>query len=90
MTILGAKSGSFEQRVLTAHQVCATCAGTAPGEPVECVSLDCPWLYARKKAEDRVEMVETMDIIVDELDRGDMRLASISSEELSDSSQVDM
>lgn len=90
MTVLGAKSGVFEQRVLSTHEVCATCAGTAPGEPVECVSLDCPWLYARKKAEDRVEVVETMDILMDELDQGLVRLPSISSEELSDSSQVDM
>jgi DNA polymerase zeta len=45
--------------------------------------LDCPWLYARKRAEDRVEVVETINIIVEEMDRGRLRISD--SEEISDS-----
>jgi len=30
---------------------------TAPGEPVECDSLDCPWFFARKKADRQIEVM---------------------------------
>lgn len=89
VTVLGVKSAAFEHRLLTAHGICATCAGTAPGEPVECISLDCPWLYARKKAEARVETVETMDILVDELGRSRVGWRLIGSD-TSESSQVEI
>jgi len=71
LTVFGAKSSAFENRVLTAHEICITCAGTSPGEPVECISLDCPWLYARKKAEDKLKTVETMELIVNELEQSE-------------------
>lgn len=74
-TVLGAKTGKIEQRMLTAHEICATCAGLAPGEPVDCESLDCAWLYTRKKAEQKLEEIESMDILVDELDSGRLRLS---------------
>lgn len=71
LTVFGAKSSAFENRVLTAHEICITCAGTSPGEPVECISLDCPWLYARKKAEDKLKTIETMELIVNELEQSE-------------------
>jgi len=64
----------FEHRALTAHEVCVTCAGTLPGELVECISLDCPWLFARKKAEDKLKAVQTMESIVNELERNETQL----------------
>ncbi|KAJ3575642.1 hypothetical protein NP233_g970 [Leucocoprinus birnbaumii] len=93
VTVLGAKGGAFEHRLLTAHKVCASCAGITPGEPVECISLDCPWLYTRKKAEARTEAVETMEILVDELEKSRQRRELIGSEEEaegSETSQVDV
>ncbi|KXN90017.1 DNA polymerase zeta catalytic subunit [Leucoagaricus sp. SymC.cos] len=90
MSVLGAKSCGFDRRMLTVHNVCASCAATAPGEPVKCISLDCPWLYARKRAEDRMELVETIDIIVEELGQDRSRRPSTSSEEMSESKTADI
>ncbi|OCH96164.1 hypothetical protein OBBRIDRAFT_816122 [Obba rivulosa] len=53
-----------ENRVKNAHIVCSSCCGNAQAEPVKCVSLDCPWLFERKKAEHKVEaLVEVQDFV---------------------------
>lgn len=90
VAILGAKIGKFEQRLLSTHEICTTCSGIAPGEQVECESLDCPWLYARKRAEHKLEMAETMNILVDELDSDRFRMLQFSSEDVSDSALADV
>lgn len=88
--ILGAKTGKFERRTLTAHEVCVTCTGIAPSEPVECESLDCSWLYARKRAEHKLEVIDTIAILVEELDSGRLRMPEISSEDVSDSTLAEV
>lgn len=46
-----AKEGAAQTRVRDLHSVCASCAGTPPGETVLCDSVDCPVTYARVTAE---------------------------------------
>ena len=37
-------------------------------EQIECMSIDCPWLYSRKKAEDKVDQVERLQELIKELE----------------------
>ena len=55
------RTRKLEKRLVGAYQICASCTATAPGEPIECESLDCPWLYERKKAEFKVETVSALE-----------------------------
>ena len=44
-----------EMHLKDCQTICASCARTAPAEPCACESIDCPWLFARKKAEAKIE-----------------------------------
>ncbi|KAL0951176.1 hypothetical protein HGRIS_007907 [Hohenbuehelia grisea] len=59
-----------EQRLTDVNRVCASCTGSAPLDAIECESLDCPWLYERKKAERRGEFLEVLQLLVQELEAG--------------------
>jgi DNA polymerase zeta len=37
-------------------------------EQIECTSTDCPWLYSRKKAEDKVDQVARLQELIKELE----------------------
>jgi len=37
-------------------------------EQIECMSTDCPWLYSRKKAEDKVDKVARLQELIKELE----------------------
>lgn len=37
-------------------------------EQIECVSVDCPWLYSRKKAEDKVDQIARLQELILELE----------------------
>jgi len=37
-------------------------------ERVECMSTDCPWLYSRKKAEDKADQVARLQDLIKELE----------------------
>ncbi|KAJ7038190.1 hypothetical protein C8F04DRAFT_371528 [Mycena alexandri] len=49
-----------ERRLLDTHRICASCTRTAPTEPVQCESLDCSWLYARTRAEDKLDFLAAL------------------------------
>ena len=49
------------------HSVCMSCSAIPAAEPVRCESLDCPWLYERKKLENKAESMNAMQELVDEL-----------------------
>jgi DNA polymerase zeta len=57
-----------EARLLDAQRVCASCTSTANAEPIECMNIDCPWLFNRKKAERKTEFLEGLGGIMDELE----------------------
>ncbi|KAL4267165.1 DNA polymerase [Pleurotus pulmonarius] len=56
-----------EKRLTNVHEVCASCAGTSPLEEVECESLDCPWLYERKKGDSNEEYLEALRMLLAEI-----------------------
>lgn len=37
-------------------------------EQIECMSTDCPWLYSRKKAEDKADQVARLQELMKELE----------------------
>lgn len=37
-------------------------------EQIECMSMDCPWLYSRKKAEDKADRVARLQDLIKELE----------------------
>ncbi|KAK7058956.1 DNA polymerase zeta [Paramarasmius palmivorus] len=49
-----------ELRLVNTHRVCGACSELPQAEPVSCVSLDCPWLFARKKANDKTELLDEL------------------------------
>ena len=44
-----------ETRLLNTQRICETCTGSAPSEPIRCESVDCAWLFERKKVERKAE-----------------------------------
>ena len=58
---LGYRMHDDTSRLVNSHLVCASCTMTAPGEPIECDSLDCPWFFSRRKAERRIEFTSVME-----------------------------
>ncbi|KAG5221893.1 recovery protein [Salix suchowensis] len=56
-----------EKRLADVHEVCASCASTSPLEQVECESLDCPWLYERKKGDNNEEYLEALRMLLAEI-----------------------
>ncbi len=47
------------------------CTLSEPLEPVRCVSLDCPWLFQRKKVEQQAEDIEVLQELIQALVLGD-------------------
>ena len=37
-------------------------------EQIECMSTDCPWLYSRKKAEDKADQIARLQELIKELE----------------------
>lgn len=60
---------STERKLNDVHLVCGSCCGTAPAEPVQCESLDCPWLYERKKLESKAEALTSVHDLIEEMER---------------------
>jgi DNA polymerase zeta len=56
-----------ERRLANAHRICVTCTGSGPGDEIRCESLDCPWLYSRKRAESKGEFLAAIQELLDEL-----------------------
>lgn len=69
-TKLAAKWHSNEMRLVDAQRVCATCTGIGPGRPIACESIDCPWLYARKKGENSQHAFEAIKGTLMDFDDG--------------------
>ncbi|KAF9056176.1 hypothetical protein BJ165DRAFT_1522121 [Panaeolus papilionaceus] len=54
---LAYRTNRREQRLKNSQLVCKNCTQAAPAEPISCESLDCPWFYARRRAEDEMELI---------------------------------
>lgn len=60
-TVLGYRMQAATHRLVDTHLVCASCVTSTPCEPVECDSVDCPWFFARKKAEKQAQFLSTVE-----------------------------
>ncbi|KAI1797881.1 hypothetical protein LXA43DRAFT_969080 [Ganoderma leucocontextum] len=70
MSELLARVQKTEAQLKDMHLVCGSCCGTAPAEPVQCESLDCPWMYERKKLESKAEALTTIHDLIEEMENG--------------------
>ncbi|KAK0210432.1 hypothetical protein DFS33DRAFT_1458357 [Desarmillaria ectypa] len=57
----------IEKRFMETQKVCASCAQIPGSEEIRCESLDCPWLFARKKAESKQNTLDTLKDLVHDL-----------------------
>ncbi|TBU65073.1 hypothetical protein BD310DRAFT_944016 [Dichomitus squalens] len=67
MSELLSRMRKTEAKLKDVHLVCGSCCGNAPAEPVQCESLDCPWMYERKKLESKAEAVTTIQELIEEI-----------------------
>ncbi|OSD03436.1 hypothetical protein PYCCODRAFT_1409114 [Trametes coccinea BRFM310] len=58
-----------ESRLKDVHSVCNSCSGVAPAEAAQCESLDCPWLYERKKLETKADALATVHELIEEVEQ---------------------
>ena len=58
----------LERRLVDTQRVCSSCTGAAMSEQIECTSTDCPWLFSRKKAEDKADQVARLQELITELE----------------------
>lgn len=59
---------SAEEQLVNAHRVCVTCTGSNLADPIHCISLDCLWFYARRKAEAGTEIILLIEELIEELE----------------------
>ncbi|KAF8078614.1 hypothetical protein FPV67DRAFT_1465830 [Lyophyllum atratum] len=64
---LSSRIQANERRLLNAHRICTTCTGSVPGEPIKCESLDCPWLFSRKRAENKDDFLQIVKEIIEDV-----------------------
>ena len=58
-----------EERLADAHRICVTCTSSSPEDPIQCESLDCPWFYSRRKAEEAMDLVPILAELSDDLEK---------------------
>jgi DNA polymerase zeta len=57
----------LERRLLASQEICISCTSSESNEPIECESLDCPWMFERKKIEDKVECISMLEECIQDL-----------------------
>ncbi|KAI0078881.1 hypothetical protein K474DRAFT_778270 [Panus rudis PR-1116 ss-1] len=62
-----ARIRDVETRMKNLQTICTSCASTPAAEAIHCESLDCPWLFARKKAEHKLEELESIEDFIEEV-----------------------
>jgi DNA polymerase zeta len=60
----------IERRLQDTRAVCSSCAGLTETDPIECISLDCPWLFARKKVERKMDFAIHLRELVSQIEDG--------------------
>ncbi|KAG6851054.1 hypothetical protein H0H93_002946 [Arthromyces matolae] len=67
IAILRERVQASEKRIKNAHQICATCCNSAPNEPIYCESLDCSWMFSRKREQNKNGFLEIVKEVIDDL-----------------------
>jgi len=57
-----------ETRLMNTQRICESCTGSAPSEPIRCESIDCAWLFERKKAERKAETLVMLRELVNSIE----------------------
>ncbi|KAG7452885.1 DNA/RNA polymerase [Guyanagaster necrorhizus] len=57
-----------EKRFMETRKVCASCAQIPGSEEIRCESLDCPWLFARRKSESKLNTLDTLKDLIHDLE----------------------
>ncbi|KAI0963568.1 hypothetical protein AcW1_000610 [Taiwanofungus camphoratus] len=57
-----------EDRLRNVQMICGSCTGTARTEPIKCDSLDCPWLFERRKVENKADSLVVIENLIKELE----------------------
>jgi DNA polymerase zeta len=70
MANLARRIQANQKRLTNAHRICGTCVGAEPDEPIRCESLDCPWLYARKRGESKAEFLAVVQELLNDFNDG--------------------
>ena len=65
---LSSRLNRSERRLCNVHLVCASCSQLPAAESIHCVSLDCPWLFERRKVEHKAESLQLIRDIIDDLE----------------------
>jgi DNA polymerase zeta len=66
---LGFRIRVREERLANAQRICGTCTSSSPEDPIQCESLDCPWFYSRRKAEEAMDLVPILAELSDDLEK---------------------
>ena len=66
---LGFRIRAREERLANAHRICGTCTSSSPEDPILCESLDCPWFFSRRKAEEAMDLVPILAELSDDLEK---------------------
>ncbi|KAG5651143.1 hypothetical protein H0H81_009715 [Sphagnurus paluster] len=67
IAILLGRIQANDMRLIKTQQICTTCTGTMLGEPVQCESLDCPWFFSRKRADNEQEFMMIVQEILEDV-----------------------
>ncbi|KZT65126.1 hypothetical protein DAEQUDRAFT_677323 [Daedalea quercina L-15889] len=74
-----------EDKLRNVQTVCSSCCGIPAAEPVRCESLDCPWLYERKKVENKVEALDVVAELIAELQEAEDGREDVAGDDTSSS-----
>lgn len=56
-----------ETSLAQVHRICSACSNSVPGEEIHCWSFDCPWLFERKRVENKVALSHDLPVLIEEL-----------------------
>ena len=62
------KSHVIEQQFLDTQRICMSCASLPSPNEIKCESLDCSWMFERRKAESKLETLAVLKEFVHDLE----------------------
>ncbi|KAJ7293585.1 DNA polymerase zeta, catalytic subunit [Mycena rebaudengoi] len=71
ISALASKIQAGEKRLVDIHRICVSCSQSSPAEAVKCESLDCSWLYARAKAEGKLDFLAALNTLFGQTTRSE-------------------
>ncbi|KAF8581637.1 hypothetical protein K439DRAFT_1635972 [Ramaria rubella] len=80
---LQGRMAEAEYRLTATQSICASCALVPPAQHIKCESLDCPWLYARNKAEEDIAVLQGIPELTRSIERLSLLEANQARELLS-------